>query len=87
MKLMYGNVLGSRTTTSAPVIRLLQHMSAKQGAAMDAPGSVKKIPVGSRDLFLLPSTPAVRSNPCTVWFGVAVAGVHQDPQPQHRGAA
>lgn len=45
MKLMYGNVLGSRTTTSAPVIRLLQHMSAKQGAAMDAPGSVKKIPV------------------------------------------
>ncbi len=45
MKLMYGNLVGSLTTQSGLVIRLLHHMSAKQGVAMDSPASAKKIAV------------------------------------------
>ena len=45
MKLMYGNLIGSHATQSKVIVKLLQHMSAKQGKAMDQPSSVKKIPV------------------------------------------
>lgn len=43
MKIMYGNTVGSHATTSSLIVRLLHHMSAKQGVAMNSPSSVKKI--------------------------------------------
>jgi len=43
MKLMYGS-FASHATQSFLIIRLLHHMSAKQGKAMDDPRSKKKIP-------------------------------------------
>jgi hypothetical protein len=45
MKIMYGNTVGSHATTSSLIVRLLHHMSAKQGVAMNSPSSVKKIQV------------------------------------------
>ena len=45
MRLMYGNMIGSRATQSGIVVKLLQHMSAQQGKTMDSPASTKKIQV------------------------------------------
>jgi hypothetical protein len=57
MKLMYSSV-GKHAVQTGAVVRLLQHMSAKQGVVMDNPQSAKQIPVRA----------VTRASPCS-WRG------------------